>query len=317
MFLVEKTHLTSHFKSLTKKSSPNSKSYQLAAQSFDEKVISHLKTLTIPSDSSIISLTWMSKAVKFLETIHFESHHLISNLRSESDYFVNLYMDYSFKVVELCNLISSAVAELTERRLLMKLGLKLLESSSPEKLKKAKDALIRSVDHARGTSMEKGSRAKVLIEELNLAINSLPIGKTVTGKDLIRRTLFSLGLLTVFVSSVLVSVFYRSDMVEIRVPIELGWVDSVNGIQRQIVDLIKPKELWLLEIEDISNRCAGLDKVNGDKRRVLENEVTELGSMVAKFSGGVDELTNGVNGLFGSVLKTRNGILNGVRKTVW
>lgn len=342
MFLVEKSHLTSHFKSFTKKSSSNHKGYQLAARSFDEKVTLHLKSLTPASDSSIISLSWMSKAVSFLSMVHFEAQDQISNLRSESDFHQALYMDYSLKVLDLCNLISSAVQQLTERRLLMNLSLRLINSSSqnpsPDKLKKAKDALTRSVSHTQETSKEKSLRAKALIEELTFAINSLPIGKTSSAKDLIRRTLHGLGVLTIFVATVLVSVMYgQSDAVEVRVPAEFLWADSVTGVQTKIFELLKPKQAsdgaekkgWLLELDDTAKRAAAvfdvLDEVvsggdgdGGEKHGArLENGVKELGNAAAKFSDVVDELTNGVNGLFNGVLKTRNGVLDGVRKETW
>ncbi|KAI3734232.1 hypothetical protein L6452_13697 [Arctium lappa] len=329
MFLVDKTHFTSHFKSIGKKSTHSHKGYQLPARFFDEKVILHLKTLNPPSDSSIISLSWLSKAVSFLSMVHCEAQDQISSLGSESDYYQTLYMDYSMRVLDLCNLISSAVQQLTERRLLMNLGLRLIKSSgqipSPEKLKKAKDALIRSVHHTQDTSKEKGIRAKALIEELTSGINSLPLGKTSSAKDLIRRTLHGLGILTVFTASVLVSVLYgQYDPVEVRVPAEFLWSDSVNRLQTQIFELIKPKQTkgWLLELDDTASRaqavCDLLDEiVVDDNRSRLENGVKELVNAASNFSDVVDGLTNGVNGLFNSVLKTRNGVLDGVRKATW
>ncbi|KAK9063855.1 hypothetical protein SSX86_017727 [Deinandra increscens subsp. villosa] len=346
MFLVEKTHLTSHFKLIAKKPSPLPKGYQLAARSFDEKVIFHLKSLNSASDLSNISISWMSKAVSFLSKIHFEAQDQISNFRSESDsdYYQALYMDYSQKVLDLSNLISSAVQRLVERRLLLNLSLRLLKSkssgqiSSPEKLNKAKDALIRSVE-SQQISNEKAQRAKDLLEELTSAINSLSLPspekpkKTNSGRDLIRRTLYGLGALTVFISSVLVSVLYgQSDPVEVRVPAEFLWADSINGVQKQIFDLIKPKQASdggerriLLELEVTANRALAVRDIleeaavdGGDNHRVrLEDGVKELGTTAAEFSDVVDALTNGVNGLFSCVLKTRNGVLDGVRKCEW
>ncbi|XP_071729212.1 protein BPS1, chloroplastic-like [Rutidosis leptorrhynchoides] len=337
MFLVEKATITSHFKSITKKPSLIPKSYQQASRSFDEQVIFHLKTLAPATDSSFISLSWMSKAVAFLSTIHAESLDQISSLRSESECFQVLYMDYSIKLLDLCNLISSAVQQLTERRMLMNLSLRLMNSSGqitsgqipvPEKLIKAKDALIRSVRHSEETTPEKYQRAKDLIGELISGINSFPIVKVTNGRDLIKRTLHGLGILTVFISSVLVCIVYgQSDLVEYRVPAEFLWSDSVNNVQKQMFNLIKSKSK-LLELEDTASRvvpfCDLLDEASvldgdgGEERRVrFVNGVREFGKVVTKYSNGVDELTNGVNGLFSSVLKTRNGVLDGVRKGVW
>ncbi|KAM0047254.1 hypothetical protein Hdeb2414_s0009g00326271 [Helianthus debilis subsp. tardiflorus] len=336
MFLVEKTHLTSPFKLTSKKPSKN---YQLAAKNFDEKVIIHLKTLDLASeasDSSVISLNWMCKAVTLLSTVHVEAQdqvYQISNLRSESDYYHNLYMDYSQKVLDLLNLVSSAVKQFVERRLLLNLSLRLIKSSgdgqisSPEKLNKAKDALNRSV-HVHHKQDEKPQRAKDLLEELSDVISNIPIGKVNNARDLIRHTLHGLGTITVFVNSVLVSVLYgQSDLVEVRFPAEFRWVDSVTGVQKRVFDLKKPKRL--LEVEDAATRavavCDVIDEVaadgdgdGGDERRSrLEDGVKELREAVEKFSDGVDMLTNGVNGLFSCVMKTRNGVLDGVRKGEW
>lgn len=339
MFLVDKTHLTSHFKSIRNKPKPNPKPqpqiYQQSAQSFDDKVISHLKTLDLASDSSNITLDWMTKAVTFLSLIHDESVEQILNIRSDSsefDCYHALYMDYSQKVLDLCNLVSSGAQKLTERRLLLNLSLRLLnfdknsgQIPSPEKLKKAKDVLTRSVHHNQQISNEKAQRAKDLLKELTLIINKLPIGKITNVTDLIRRNLHALGVLTLFVTNVLVTVLYGdSDLVENRVPNEFRWADSVELVRKRVFDVIKMKQEKMLDVEDTVNRaisvCDVIDEVvvDGDECRVrLFEGVEELRTVVVRFSGGVDELTNGVNGLFNGVMKRRNGVLDGVRKCDW
>ncbi|XP_076952673.1 UPF0496 protein 4-like [Bidens hawaiensis] len=285
MFLVDKTHLTSHFKLTRNKKLPvSSKTYQLTARSFDEK---------------------------------------------------DLYMEYSQKVLDLTNLITSAVKQLTERRMLLKLSLRLMDVNSgeipaPEKLKKAKDALTRSVHCTESTSPEKAQRAKDLIGELIAAVNRFPAGD---GGDLVTRTFHALGALTVFFTGVLVTVLYGqvgesgdSDLVNVRVPAEFLFADSVNGVRKVIFDSVNGgQKKRLSEFEDTANRalavCDVIDDLavdGGEKNRLrLVDGVKELTEAVVRFSGGVDELTNGVNGLFGSVLKTRNGVLDGVRKGDW
>ena len=65
-------------------------------------------------------------------------------------------MDYNLKVLELYNLMTSTVKELTERKMLMKLAFRLVKSddNSLEKMKKAKDVLRRCVEFARGRGDE-------------------------------------------------------------------------------------------------------------------------------------------------------------------
>lgn len=326
MFIVEKAQLSSHFRSFSKKSTHVPKNYQLAARSFDEKVILHLKTLDLAPNSSNISLSWLSAAVSFLSTVHSEAEDQISNLKSEADDYQALYMDYSLKVLDLCNLISSAVQRLTDRRLLMNFSLRLLNFTdqipSPEKLNKAKDALARSLDDTKESAKEKGRRAKDLMEEMAVVLGKLlPRSKTSSGRDLIRRTFYALGVLTVIIGSVLVAVLYGDfDVVELRVPAEFLWAGSVNGVQTQIFDLIKPKQNALLELDNVTSQAVVVRDLlqvvvsdggdNVDDRVRLEDGVKELGTAAKKFSEGIDALTNGVNGMFRTVLKTRNGRLD-------
>lgn len=322
MFIVEKANLSSHFRSIKKKPPHVPKNYQLAARSFDEKVILHLKTLDLATNSSNISLSWLSAAVSFLSTVHSEAEDQISNLKSEAGDYQVLYMDYSLKVLDLCNLFSSAVQQLTDRRLLLNFSLRLLNFSdqipSPEKLNKAKDTLTRSLNNiTQEPAKEKGLRAKALIEELAILLGKLPSSKSNTGRDLIRRTFHALGSLTVFIGSVLATVLYgESDLVKLRVPVEFLWADSVNDLQTQIFDLIKPKQNPLLELDNIATQAVvvldllhGFVSDGGDKV-LLEDGVKELGTAAKKFSDGVDTLTNGVNSMFRSVLNTRNGRLD-------
>ncbi|GKC79244.1 hypothetical protein Tco_1130018, partial [Tanacetum coccineum] len=203
MFLVEKSNY--HFKSLTKKPPQIILIPKLqSAQSFDDFIISHLKTLTLSSTSSI-TLSWMAKAVTFLTTIHTAAYNQIDTFRSEKFIpdFMTSYMDYSLKVLDLCNLMTSAVKDMTERKMLMKLALRLVKSgdNSSEKMKKAKEVLRRCVEctRARGdeetsspatnVSDEKYSRANVLIGELISGACRLPVGEVSNGAGVVRRTL--------------------------------------------------------------------------------------------------------------------------------
>ncbi|KAF5757280.1 hypothetical protein HanRHA438_Chr17g0834641 [Helianthus annuus] len=332
MFLVQKANLSSPFRSTTKKPPHIPKPYQLAAQLFDENIILHLKTLDLPPDSSYITLSWLSAAVSFISTVHSEAELQISNLKPEADDFHDLYMDYSLKVLDLCNLISSAVNRLTDTRLLLNFSLRLLKFSDDlppvEKLNKAKDAIARSVNSLNNINnnindtdesvKEKGIRVKKLINELAVLIGNLPRGKVTDG---IRRMFYATGVLTVFVGSVLVTVLYgESDVVrQLRVPSEFVWADSVNGMENRIFDLIKFKKNVVKEVDDVVKQAVVVRDVietvvngGGDDgvRVCLQDGVKEMTVGAKKLSDGIDKLTDGVNGMFRTVLKIRNGRLD-------
>ncbi|XP_071741472.1 UPF0496 protein 4-like [Rutidosis leptorrhynchoides] len=227
-------------------------------------------------------------------------------------------MDYSLKVLDMCNLISSAVQRLTDRRLLMNFTLRLLNFTdqvpAPEKLNKSKDVLARCVNGLPESAPEKARRAKALTEELTGLLSKLPRGKSDTGRDLIRRTFTALITLTIFVGSVLVTVLFGEfDFVKPQVPAEFLFADLVNGEWTRIFDLIKPEQNAVLEIDDVASQAKVvhdlIDSINAGDMAQLEAGVKALATAAKKYSDGIDLLTNGVNGMFQTVLKTRNGRL--------
>ena len=69
----------------------------------------------------------------------------------------------------------------------------------------------------------------------------------------------------------------------------------------------------VLEVDDVAKQAVIVrDLIDDVEGRVkLVEEVKDMEMKVKRFSDGVDALNNGVNGLFRTVLKTRNGRLDG------
>ena len=105
-----------------------------------------------------MSINQVNLEYDFLTTIHTSAYNHIHSFRSEKfeSGLMTSYMDYSLKVLMLCNLMMSAVKELTERNMLMKLPFRLVKSddNSLEKMKKAKDVLRRCVEFTRARGDE-------------------------------------------------------------------------------------------------------------------------------------------------------------------
>ncbi|PWA90929.1 BYPASS-related protein [Artemisia annua] len=332
MFLVEKPILSSPFKSTSKKSHLI-KTYQLAAISFDQKISNHLKTLSpLTSSSSGLSLTDLSNLISFLTSLHTECESQISKTGSDDDQMLGFYMEYSLKVLDLCNLMTSSVQKMTEKRMSINFAVKLLMMNSNcngqvvqvEKMNKAKDVISRAVNGLTESSPEKakdspekGESAKKLIDELTVMIGKLPEVKTVkNGRDLVARAFHALGVLTVVIGNVLVSVLFGdsedSEPVKFRFPAEFMWCDSVNELQKVIFDQMKVNGNKVLEVDDVAKQAVIVrDLIDDAEGRVkLVEGVKDMEIKVKRFSDGVDALNNGVNGLFRTVLKTRNGRLD-------
>ncbi|CAK9140718.1 unnamed protein product [Ilex paraguariensis] len=336
---VSKSNISSFlpFRSV-RKPSPPPINFDLIARSFDENTLRLLKTLSPPS----IGFSWLSAAVDVLSSIHAAALNLISNLKSSSEESLVLYLDHSVKILDICNSISSEIERLRQRRLLISLVLHVLGFSgndlhipAPEKLRKARDSLAdwendSSVIVRR--SCFQIQKPEDLIRQLASTVEIAPRGKISSAKNLIDRTIYTVGVVTVFLAGVLVSATNGlPGIVNIRVDsAEFSWADSFNGLQSTASDELKrrvgaeKKKGLLVEADDVAKRARivrevidGIVLVDRSKEEVkketLDNAVNVLGKATERLSDGLDRLTNSVNGLFDTVMRTRDGLVERYR----
>ncbi|GKF08837.1 hypothetical protein Tco_0043061, partial [Tanacetum coccineum] len=84
----------------------------------------------------------------------------ISNVKETDDEMLGLYMEYSLKGLDLCNLMTSYLHNLTEKRMLVNFGVKLMMNFNCQvvqvgKMNKANDVLGRVVNGLTESSSEK------------------------------------------------------------------------------------------------------------------------------------------------------------------
>uniref|UniRef100_A0A5B7BY23 Uncharacterized protein n=1 Tax=Davidia involucrata TaxID=16924 RepID=A0A5B7BY23_DAVIN len=345
MNLTKIYHLPSFspFGTVSKRSPPCN--FDSISRSFDENILNHLKTLSSISNPPSISLSWLSLAVDFLSSTHAEAQALISKLRSSSgslDDSLALYLDDSVKLLDICNSITSEIERLRRRRLLINFVLHLLDFSGngceipkPEKLRRARDSLSDWENNSRGSAKRLGFQTRnpeSLIRDLAVSLGNAPRGKVSSVGKLARRTIYAVGLATVFVAGVVVSALYGlPEIVTVRVPPEFLWADSFNGLESAISAKVKrrffeaEKKGLVEELDDVEKRVSGVRDVidallgdgdHNDVKERLENAVQELETVTERFSNGLDRLSNGVNGIFHTVLSTRNGMLENCRSRV-
>jgi hypothetical protein len=324
MFLTE----IPRFHSLPKKHSLPPVRYDVFARSFDNAILRRLTALNPPA-STPIGLSWLSLALDFLSFAHTEARTLLSNLHlsPDSDNSLAGYLDGALKLLDLCNSISSLIERLRLRRLSLNFVLHLLAPSdsgfpAPEKLRRARDLLSDSEKPSLDLD-KRGFRSNPedLIRDLALGLGDAPRGKISSADKLLRRTIHALGVLTVFFAGILVSVLYGSPRIAaVQVPAEFSWADSFNALEGAVSTELTRRFL-VKELDDVGTRTremreviddlAGLDEDKGRER--LNTAVGELKRATEVFSEGLDRLSNGVNGMFQTVLCSRNGMLENVR----
>ncbi|KAM7463305.1 hypothetical protein LguiA_031426 [Lonicera macranthoides] len=325
MFLTQKSHFPS-FSPFRRVSKPNN--FYLISRSFDENLLHRLKTLCSTTNPSSINLSWLSLAVDFLSSTHSDAQTLISGLKSSfasSDDSLASYLDYSVKLLDICNSISSQIEKLRQRRLLINFVLHLLKFTAdgdipvPENLRQARESIS---DWEKGTSfqiLDPGA----LIRDLASGLESAPRVKKSSVEKVIRRTIYAVGLLTVFVAGVAVSALHGlAPISKVRVPAEFLWSDSFNDLQSAIFKdmerrfLVSHGKGSFAELDDVAARVSGVrDAIDGVevKEEELEHAVKELETVTERFSEGLDRLYNGVNEMFDKVFSTRNDVLENFR----
>lgn len=329
MFLIEKKSTFpsfSPFRAAGKRSPPMD--FDSICKSFDESILRRLKPLAISTSSPpSISLSWLSLAVEFVSTTHAEAQALISKITSGShdDGSKAVYLDYSVKLLDICNAISSDLEKLRNRRLLMSFVIRLLQVSdetaisAPEKLKKACDSITEWNNSTRDVPKRRGFENR----DLAAAISKIspPRGKSMSVEKAVLRTIYAVGLVTIFVAGVAVAALHGvSEIVNVRVPAEFLWADSVNGLESLI--LRGERKVVLTELDDVATRARGVRDLIvavdlGDdieaKKLPLRNAVKELEASTSVFSEGLDRLSNGVSDMFRNVMSTRNVVLENFR----
>ncbi|KAF5737805.1 UPF0496 protein 4-like [Tripterygium wilfordii] len=151
----------------------------------------------------------------------------------------------STKVLDLCNFISSEIERLRHRRLSVDFAIHLLTTSdcgcNPETLHRTRASLSSLVNGVGSPEVNKrgfgigSDDIKDLVKDLALRLESAPREKISSKRRLVHRTIYAVGLVTVFVAGVVVAAIHRStELLSVRVPSEFSWAEAVNGLESAI-----------------------------------------------------------------------------------
>lgn len=200
------------------------------------------------------------------------------------------------------------------------------EVHPPEKVQKARESLIdleknntRDVRKQQRRGFFEVREPDVLIRELADAIDRItPRGKISTVQKAVLRTIYTVGLVTVFVTGVAVSALYGLPGIpKVRVPAEFVFADLLNNLQTAVIDGGE-RRLVLTEVDGVCKSAVVLREVidggvTVEKGERLKSAVKEMKTATDVLSCGLDGLADGVNEMFRNVLSTRNGVLENYR----
>lgn len=293
--------------------------------SFEEKLAERLGRLRPTDKKDILTLSWMRCAMESLCAVHTDIKALITALELPvcdwDEKWVDVYLDNSVKLLDICIAFSSEISRLNQGHLFLQCVLHNLESSSKQFIRACS-----SVDGWRQHIGSKNPRMENCFSILDNLVETLDLPKiknSAKGKVLM-RAMYGVKVVTVFICHVFAAAFSGSakKLLDLHPLESCLWSEAfadvqifINGEIRNIYSSGKATVLKELEAVEISVQKlypivqAGVDT----EAAGLENLITDLGKSTNDLSEGLDLLAKEVDGFFQIVLTGRDALLGNLR----
>ncbi|KAF9687847.1 hypothetical protein SADUNF_Sadunf02G0135700 [Salix dunnii] len=315
------------FKRISSKGSQLSPRLLSLLNAFEFALTTRLRKLNPKDKHDVLSLAWMKLAMESL----CETHTGIKTLITELDLpvtcwdekWIDVYLDISVKLLDICNALSSELLRLNQGHLLLQFALHNLESNTSEKLVRARSSL----DNWRQNIGSKNPRLESCKSILEGLVDSLSLPKvknSAKGKVLM-QAMYGVKIQTVFVCSVAAAVFSGNleNLLDLDVANTTMWAQAFSDLQTNVNGGIREifshgKFPVLKELDEVHTVVKNLYPMIQDGTRPIEveafsNSSSDLGRKAEKLSQGLDFLTNVVDGFFKIVLSGRDALLCDLR----
>ncbi|XP_010544755.1 PREDICTED: protein BPS1, chloroplastic [Tarenaya hassleriana] len=296
---------------------------------FELVLAERLKKLIPKNKDDILTISWMKLAMESLCETHSDIKILITDLHLPvsdwEDKWIDVYLDISVKLLDLCNAFSSELTRLNQAHLLLQCAKHNLESSCSEKYIRARSSLDSWRQHVFLKNPRIGNCCAILhslVESLNLPkVKNSPKGKV------LMQAFYGVKVQTVYICSVFVTAFSGSteDLLALSVSGKPLWAKAVSDLQivvnAEIRNIVSSGGATVLkELEAIDGSVKKLYPIIQDGMNPIEVEpftdyVLEMGKKAEEFSQGLDQLTEEVDEFFKIVLSGRDTLLCNLRST--
>ncbi|KAK9749439.1 hypothetical protein RND81_02G125600 [Saponaria officinalis] len=287
---------------------------------FEETLAERLKKLMPVHKDDVFSFSWMALAMNLLSETHSGIKSLITELELPvhdwDDKWIDVYLDNSVKLLDICVGFSSELSRLRQGQLLLHL---VLEGNSSNEVLKAKS----SIDSWRRHTFARNAKFENCIPVIDKLMESLELAKvknSVKGKVLM-RAMYGVKMMTLFVCTVFASAFSGSDKKLIDLHVSGSspplWRDAFNDLQTSVYGEIRNllssgRNVLLKELEAVDISVIEEAKEPAEFE-AFWNSFADLGKKAEKLSCGLDLLTKEVDAFFQIVLSGRDALLCNLR----
>ncbi|KAL0739864.1 hypothetical protein Bca4012_081377 [Brassica carinata] len=296
---------------------------------FELLLAERLKKLMPKTKEDILTLSWMKLAMESLCETHNNINTLITDLQLPvSDWeekWVDVYLDISVKLLDLCNAFSSELTRLNQGDLYLKCVLHSLQSGSGEKYLQARSSLDSWRQHVNANNA-RVENCRAVLDSLVKSL-SLPKVKNSPKGKVLMRAFYGVKVQTVYICSVFTAAWSDStnDLFDLPVSDKPLWGKAFTDVQSvvnaEIRDMLSSGRSTILkELETVDASVEKLypmiqDGVDPVEDETFKEYVMELGTQAEKLSQGLDQLLEEVDSFFKMTLSGRDVLLCNLRSS--
>ncbi|THG15641.1 hypothetical protein TEA_005773 [Camellia sinensis var. sinensis] len=294
---------------------------------FEESLAERFRKLKPMDKEDVLTFSWMRFAMELLCQTHTDIKTIITELELPvcdwDDKWIDVYLDNSVKLLDICNAFSSELSRLNQGHLLLQCALHNLDARHSKQLVRASCSL----DGWRQHISSKNPRLEncfTILDSLIETLNLPKVKNSAKGKVLM-QAMYGVKVLTVLVCSIFAAAFAGSvnKLVDLQVHETCLWAEAfkdvqanVNGEIRNLFSSGRVTVLKELEAVDVSVKKLypmirdGVDPIEAE---ALQSSISDLGKRAEKLSQGLDHLSKQVDGFFQIVLSGRDALLSNLR----
>lgn len=294
---------------------------------FEENLAERLRKLKPAGKEDVLCLTWMRSAMELLCGIHADIKVLITALELPvcdwDDKWIDVYLDNSVKLLDICIAFSSEISRLKQGHLFLRCLLHDLDSASPKQFVRARSSLNGWRQHM-GSKNPRLDNVFSIMDSLAQTLDLPKIKNSSKGKVLM-RAMYGVKVVTLFISSAFTAAFSSSakKLKDRPVPETCLWAQAFSDIQTYVNSEIRNNtdkmSIFLKEVEAVET---GVRKVypivengveNPVEAEVLQKSKSDLENAAGELSQGLDLVAKEVDSFFQVVLTGRDALLSNLR----
>ncbi|KAI4328827.1 hypothetical protein L6164_021153 [Bauhinia variegata] len=288
-----------------------------------------MRKLMPESKDEILSLSWMVRAMESLCETHNDIKTLITDLDLPvSDWdekWIDVYLDISLKLLDICIAFSSELSRLNQGHLLLKCTLHNLDSASSNQFVCACSSLDGWRQHI-NSGNPRIEKCSSILDNLEGSLDLPKVKNSAKGKVLM-QAMYGVKVETVFICRLFAAAFSGSakKLLELHVADTYSWAESFTSLQNLVNEEIRiifsnGKFTALKELETVDSCVKKLyPTIQGDSVTVetetesLMKTIDDLGRAAEKLSQGLDLLAKAVDAFFQALLTGRDALLSNLR----